>query len=72
MNNSVYQTYDELENYAEFGHSSLLYSLLEILDVKDEASQHAASHIGVSSGLSLLLRGHLYHSRMVSYCTTVQ
>lgn len=60
--NSTYQTYDDLENYAEFGHSSLLYVLLEILKVKDENMQFAASHIGVSSGLTALIRGHAYHA----------
>lgn len=60
--NSTYENYDDLENYAEFGHSSLLYVLLEVLKVKDENIQFAASHIGVSSGLATLIRGHAYHA----------
>lgn len=63
--NSDYKTYDDLENYAEFGHSSLMYTLLEILDVQDENMQYAASHIGVSAGLTALVRGHAFHASQV-------
>lgn len=66
-NNATYQTYDELENYAEFGHSSLLYLLLEILNVKDENIQFAASHIGVGNGLTAVIRGHAHHARNVRF-----
>lgn len=65
--NSAYNNYDDLENYAEFGHSSLMYTLLEVLDVKDENMQYAASHLGVSAGLTALIRGHAYHASQVQF-----
>ena len=63
----AYETLDELEMYAEHGHSSILYLLLESLDVRDDDSKFLASHIGVCSGLSTLLRGfpHLVSQRQI-------
>lgn len=52
---------DDLENYAEKGHSSILYLLLESMDVRDENTNFMASHIGVASGLTTLLRGFPHH-----------
>jgi len=51
----------DLEDYGENGHSSILYLLLEMMGIKDESSFYAASHVGVSSGIVTLLRGHLFH-----------
>lgn len=42
-----------------------MYTLLEILDVQDENMQYAASHIGVSAGLTALVRGHAFHASQV-------
>jgi hypothetical protein len=60
------ETMDELENYAEQGHSSILYLILESLGVKDEASEYACSHVGVSSGIVTTLRAFPYHAKQVS------
>jgi UDP-N-acetylmuramate-alanine ligase len=56
---------DDLENYAEFAHSSLLYLLLEVLGINNEQIQISASHVGVSSGIVTLLRGYAHHSQQV-------
>ncbi len=60
--NEIPESISDLENYGENGHSSILYLLLEMMNIKDEKSFYAASHIGVSSGIVTLLRGHLFHS----------
>ena len=71
--NSRYESYDDLENYAEFAHSSISYLLLELLGLKDDIElQYAASHFGVSSGLVTLLRGYPYHASMVTYLSSLQ
>ncbi len=56
------ESINDLEDYGENGHSSILYLLLEIMNIKDEKSFYAASHVGVSSGIVTLLRGHLFHT----------
>lgn len=56
------QTLDELEDYAEQGHSSILYLLLESLGVRDQESEYAASHVGVCSGITTILRGFPHHA----------
>lgn len=55
------ETLDELEDYAERSHSSILYLMLEILGVKEEQLEYTASHIGVCSGIVTLLRGTAHH-----------
>jgi len=60
------ETLDDLENYAEQGHSSILYLLLESLGVTDEASEFAASHVGVCSGICTILRAFPHHAAQVS------
>jgi len=63
--NGRYESYDDLENYAELAHSSLAYLLLELLGLKEDMElQYAASHIGVSTGLISLLRSYPYHASM--------
>ena len=57
-----YETLDELEDYAEKAHSSILYLILESMNIKDENVEYIASHIGVSYGLMTFLRGFAYHS----------
>jgi len=56
------ETMEDLENYAEQGHASILYLLLESLDVRHEKAEFAASHVGVCSGITTLLRGFPYHA----------
>lgn len=60
-----FMTMDELELYAENSHSSLLYLMLESLQVKDENTEFIASHVGVCKGLITLLRGHIFHISQV-------
>ena len=56
------ESINDLEDYGENGHSSILYLLLEMMNIKDEKSFYAASHVGVSSGIVTLLRGHVFHT----------
>lgn len=56
-----HETLDDLENYAEQSHSSILYLLLESMNIRDENTNYMASHIGVCSGLTTLLRGFPFH-----------
>ena len=56
------QTLDDLEDYAEQGHSSVLYLLLETLGVRDEESEYTASHVGVCSGITTIMRGFPHHA----------
>jgi hypothetical protein len=51
-----YDTVDSLELYAEHAHSSLVYLTLETVGITDETSLQAASHVGVSSGITVFLR----------------
>jgi NADH dehydrogenase [ubiquinone] 1 alpha subcomplex assembly factor 6 len=52
----------DLEDYAEFAHSSIIYLLLEIMTVREDLADYAASHVGVCCGITTLLRGTAYHS----------
>ena len=56
-----HESMDDLENYAEQGHSSILYLLLESMNIRNEHANYMASHIGVCSGITTLLRGFPYH-----------
>jgi phytoene/squalene synthetase len=40
----------------------MLYLVLEALGIKDESSEFAASHVGVSSGLVTILRAFPFHA----------
>lgn len=63
------ETLSELEDYGENGHSSLLYLTLECMGIKDEISGYAASHVGVCSGITTLLRGfHIHIARKEKMC----
>lgn len=62
-----FDTMDELEDYAEFAHSSLIYLLLEALNVQEQLAFDVASHIGVCIGITTLLRGHFHHASQVQY-----
>jgi len=55
------ETLSELEDYGENGHSSLLYLMLECMDIHDEKTEYAASHVGVCSGVTTLLQGFCVH-----------
>ena len=65
------ESLDDLENYAEHGHSSILYSLLESMDIRDEEANFMASHVGVASGLTTLLRGFPHHTSKVCTCISL-
>lgn len=56
------QTMAELEEYAEYTASSLLYLSLESLGVRHPTADHAASHAGKAVGIATLLRGTRYHA----------
>lgn len=56
---------DDLEDYAEICHSSILYLVLEILQIRHEKAEYAASHAGVCSGIVSTLRGIPFHSAKV-------
>ena len=51
------QTLDEMEDFAENAHSSILYILLNMFGATDEDMSFAASHVGVCSGMVTQLRG---------------
>lgn len=58
----------EIERYAEDTASSLLYLTLEASGVRNTAADHAASHIGKTAGMGLLLRASPHHgARRRSY-----
>lgn len=59
------ETLSDLEDYAEQGHSSILYLILEALSVRDKDSEYAASHVGVCSGITTLMRGFPHHAAQV-------
>jgi hypothetical protein len=67
LSNELLETMDDLETYAECGHSSILYLILEILDLQDKDAEFAASHVGVCSGIVSTLRGFPHHSAKVSF-----
>ncbi len=65
-NDHLFETMDDLETYAEMGHSSILYLVLEILNIRNNNdAEFAASHIGVCSGILTLLQGQLHHASKV-------
>lgn len=59
---------DDLEDHAELCQSSILYLLLEVLQVKHEKAEYAASHAGVCSGIVSSLRSIPFHSAKVWCC----
>lgn len=50
------ETLHDLETYAERSSSPVLYLMLEMMGIMNEKADHAASHVGVSSGLVTSLR----------------
>ena len=52
-----YRTLEDLEEYCEASHSSLLYLSLEILGLKEIKIDHVISHIGKCIGLINTIRG---------------
>ena len=57
---------DDIEEYAELGHSSILYLLLESMGVRDDNSKIVASHVGCCSGIMTLLRAMPYNVEKVN------
>ncbi|KAG9036994.1 hypothetical protein FRB95_007289 [Tulasnella sp. JGI-2019a] len=59
----TYMSIDNVTDYAEATSSTMLYSLLSILNLsKSDTFSHAASHIGVASSFVTLLRGLPFHA----------
>lgn len=69
----VPESIEELEKYAEDTVSTLLYMTLQAGGIRSVDADHAASHVGKASGLSLLLKALPYHAsrnRHFSYIPT--
>lgn len=58
---------EDLENYAEQTYSSLLYLILETLNVKNLNIDHIASHLGKAVGMIGILRATPFHSSRERY-----
>lgn len=65
MTTGQHETMDALETEVEYSHSSLHYLLLQAMEVTDEDSQFAASHMGVCGGIVTLLRAIPHYSANV-------
>ena len=69
LNVNQHETMDELEDYAEQTHSSLLYTHLHAIGLAsahvDDNLAHAASHVGVCAGIVTLVRSIAYHASQV-------
>ena len=58
LNIQQHETLDEMEDFAENTHASILYILLNVFGGSaDEDMAFAASHVGVCSGMVTQLRG---------------
>lgn len=51
-----FKNVEEMQQYCENAYSSVLYLLLESVDIKNIHVDHAASHLGKAQGLTNLLR----------------
>lgn len=65
MTPADFSTMDDIEDYAEYSQSSLLYLTLEAMGIKDENTEFIASHVGVCKGILTLLRAHPAHAAQV-------
>lgn len=65
MNNGTYLTYDDLEDYAEKAHSSLIYLILQMMQIGQQDVHYVGSHVGVCTGIVTLLRGYAFNAQMV-------
>ena len=54
-------TVDDLETYAEHTSSCLYYLGLEVFDIRNTNADYVASHIGVATGLTTIIRGIPHH-----------
>ncbi|GAM20366.1 hypothetical protein SAMD00019534_035410 [Acytostelium subglobosum LB1] len=63
MNSVQMKNMEELEQYAEEIHSSMLLLTLEAMGVKSSQAEHAASHLGRAMGIITLIRGTPFHIR---------
>ncbi|XP_077982969.1 NADH dehydrogenase (ubiquinone) complex I, assembly factor 6-like [Glandiceps talaboti] len=61
LNNS-YRSLSDVEEYAEYTSSSLLYLILESMGIRNVHADHAATHIGKAQGIVTLLRSTPYHA----------
>lgn len=61
----MYMTYDDLEDYAEKAHSSLIYLILQMMQINQQDVHYVGSHIGVCTGIVTLLRGYAFNAQMV-------
>lgn len=66
MTPADFSTMDDIEDYAEYSQSSLLYLTLEAMGIKDENTEFIASHLGVCKGILTLLRAHPVHMAQVN------
>ncbi|XP_062500909.1 NADH dehydrogenase (ubiquinone) complex I, assembly factor 6-like isoform X2 [Corticium candelabrum] len=62
LDDRLYVTLKDVEDYAENTSSSTLYLTLEAVGVRDVQSDHAASHLGKAEGIVTLLRATPYHA----------
>ncbi|KAA1477537.1 hypothetical protein DENSPDRAFT_828904 [Dentipellis sp. KUC8613] len=61
LENPIYLTMDSLTSHAESTSSTSFYLLLSLLNLSSDTYSHAASHLGVATGLTTLLRALPYH-----------
>jgi hypothetical protein len=59
-----FESLDDLETYAEYAHSSILYVIQHSIDtsILDRDIEYAISHIGVACGIVALLKGYNNHA----------
>lgn len=62
LNSSAHLSMDSLLAHAESTSSTLNYILLTILNLSSDTLLHAASHVGISQTLAILLRALPYHA----------
>lgn len=60
LNSMQHSDLSDMEDHCEKSHSSLLYLLLESMDIREEKTEFMASHVGVCFGIVSHLRGTAY------------
>lgn len=55
-------TLESIEKYGDASYGSILTILLASIGIRDQYSENVAAHVGCAFGLSLLLRGTIYHA----------
>lgn len=61
------ETFEEIETHIELSQSSILYLILEVLGVQNRNAEYIASHVGVSTGIMMLLKGTAFHANEGKY-----